>query len=106
MVKRKKRLQKGIDSLREQIKLHEDKLKSAEEEGMKELVDYYNRELEAKKRTLKEKEDILDKQWGAILTSHIVTIIYFFPLFVNALKKKLQIILIVSINFVQNSLSV
>ncbi|MEK6892843.1 MAG: hypothetical protein AABX07_01440 [Nanoarchaeota archaeon] len=62
MVKRKKRLQKGIDSLREQIKLHEDKLKSAEEEGMKELVDYYNRELEAKKRTLKEKEDILDKQ--------------------------------------------
>lgn len=62
MVKRKKRLQKGIDSLRKQIRLHEDKLKNADEEGMKELVDYYNREIEAKKKTLKEKEDILDKQ--------------------------------------------
>ena len=62
MAKRKKRLQKGIDSLREQIRLHEDKLKHAKEEGMEELVDYYNREIEAKRKTLKEKEDILEKQ--------------------------------------------
>lgn len=62
MVKRKKKLQKGIDSLREQIRLHEDKRKFAEEEGMEELVDYYSREIEAKKRTLREKENILSKQ--------------------------------------------
>ncbi len=62
MAKRKKRLKKGIDSLREQIRLHESKRKDAQEAGMEELVDYYNREIEAKRKTLKDKEDILDKQ--------------------------------------------
>ncbi len=62
MTNRKKRLKKGIESLQEQIRLHEEKKLKAIEAGMEELVDYYNREIEAKKKTLKEKEDMLEKQ--------------------------------------------
>lgn len=62
MTNRKKRLNKGIESLKEQIRIHESKRQNAIDDGMSELVDYYNREIEAKKRTLKEKEDILKKQ--------------------------------------------
>lgn len=42
MAKRKKRLQKGIDSLEEQIKIHEEKRIKAIEEGKIELGDYYD----------------------------------------------------------------
>ena len=62
MTNRKKRLRKGIGSLQEQIKLHEEKRLNAAREGMEELVGYYNREIEAKKKTLKEKEEMLEKQ--------------------------------------------
>jgi hypothetical protein len=41
MTNRKKRLQKRIDSLQEQIEIHEDKKKNAEEQGNLELIDYY-----------------------------------------------------------------
>ena len=41
MANRKKRLQKGIESLEKQIKLHEEKLKKAEKEDNIELAEYY-----------------------------------------------------------------
>ncbi len=61
MVNRKKRLQRGIDSLDKQIKLHEDKLKKAEEDDNIELSGYYRKEIEAKKRDKIKKQRLLDK---------------------------------------------
>lgn len=61
-MKRKKRLEKGIESLKEQIELHENKLEKAKEEGMEELVNYYEKEIRQKADELKKKKDILDKQ--------------------------------------------
>lgn len=61
MVSRKKRLKRGIESLEKQIKLHDEKKKKAEEEGNIELVDYYEKEITAKKRDKEEKERILKK---------------------------------------------
>jgi len=61
MVNRKKRLQKGIESLEKQIKLHEEKLKKAEEEDNIELAGYYKKEIEAKKKDKEEKQRMLDK---------------------------------------------
>jgi len=61
MVNRKKRLQKGIESLEKQIKLHEEKLKKAEQEDNIELANYYKKEIDAKKRDKEEKQRILDK---------------------------------------------
>jgi len=62
MVKRKKRLQKGIESLGKQIELHKEKKRIAEENGNEELADYYNKEIEAKIRDKERKQDMLDKQ--------------------------------------------
>jgi len=62
MTNRKKRLKKGIESLKEQIDIHEEKRRHAEEKGDEDLVDYYNREIAAKIKTKEEKEAILDKQ--------------------------------------------
>ena len=62
MTNRKKRLSKGIESLQEQIEIHECKKSKAEEEGLSELRDYYEKEILAKKKTLEEKQKILDKQ--------------------------------------------
>ncbi|MEK6943604.1 MAG: hypothetical protein AABX00_06070 [Nanoarchaeota archaeon] len=61
MVNRKKRLQKGIESLEKQIKLHEEKLNEAEEKDNIELAGYYKKEIEAKKKDKEEKQRILDK---------------------------------------------
>ena len=61
MTNRKKRLEKGITSLQKQVEIHEEKLKKAEEEGMEELVDYYNNEIEAKKRDIDKKKKLLEK---------------------------------------------
>lgn len=62
MTNRKKRLEKGINSLQEQIEIHEEKKKVADEQGNIELVDYYEREIRAKEETKKRKQEILDKQ--------------------------------------------
>jgi len=62
MTKRKKRLKKGIDSIKHQIELHEEKKKEAENSGNEELASYYTKEIEAKERTRKEKEAMLEKQ--------------------------------------------
>ena len=40
-MKRKKRLQKGIESLENQLKIHEEKLDKAVEESDEDLIDYY-----------------------------------------------------------------
>lgn len=61
MVKRKKRLQRGIESLRKQIEIHKEKKRIAEEDGNEELVDYYDKEIEAKIRDKERKQDMLDK---------------------------------------------
>ena len=61
MANRKKRLQKGIESLEKQIRLHEEKLRSAEEEDNIGLAEYYKKEIEAKKRDKEEKQRILGK---------------------------------------------
>ena len=61
MVNRKKRLQKGIESLEKQIKLHEEKLKKALEEDNIDLAEYYKKEINAKKKDKEEKERILKK---------------------------------------------
>ena len=61
MANRKKRLQKGIESLEAQIKLHEEKLIKAEEEDNIELSEYYKKEIAAKKKDKDEKQRILNK---------------------------------------------
>ena len=61
MTNRKKRLQKGIQSLEKQINLHEEKLKKDYEEENVELTGYYKKEIEAKKKDKEEKERMLSK---------------------------------------------
>ena len=61
MTNRKKRLRKGIESIEKQIKLHEEKLKKAEEEDNIELAQYYKKEVNAKKKDKEEKERLLSK---------------------------------------------
>jgi len=61
MVNRKKRLKKGIESIKKQIELHEEKLRNAEEEDNIELAEYYTKEIESMKEDKKEKERLLEK---------------------------------------------
>jgi hypothetical protein len=58
---RKKRLEKGIKSLNEQIQIHKEKLKKAEEAGLKELVGYYEKEIDSKEEAMEKKKNILEK---------------------------------------------
>lgn len=61
MANRKKRLEKGIKSLGNQIKIHEEKLRKAEEDDNLELAGYYRKEINAKKKDKEEKLRILNK---------------------------------------------
>ena len=61
MTNREKRLKKGIESIEKQIKLHEEKLKKAEEDDNIELSQYYKKEINAKKKDKEEKERLLSK---------------------------------------------
>ncbi|MEK6868580.1 MAG: hypothetical protein AABX98_07180 [Nanoarchaeota archaeon] len=61
MTNRKKRLQKGIESLEKQITLHQEKLRKAEEENNPELAGYYKKEIISKKNDKEEKERLLEK---------------------------------------------
>ena len=61
MANRKKRLKKGIISIEKQLRIHEEKLRKAEEEDEIELAEYYKKEIDAKKRDKEEKERILKK---------------------------------------------
>jgi hypothetical protein len=62
MTNRKKRLKKGINSLNEQIYIHEDKKKIAEENKKEELVEYYQKEIKSKQEALDRKQRILNKK--------------------------------------------
>ncbi len=61
MANRKKRLQKGIESIEKQIELHEEKLSKAEDGDNMELAQYYRKELIGKKKDKDEKQRLLDK---------------------------------------------
>lgn len=61
-MKRKKKLEKGIESLKEQIEIHEEKKRQAEEADMPELVGYYEKEILSKEKEMKKKKELLDKQ--------------------------------------------
>lgn len=61
MVNRKKRLERGIASLEEQLRLHEEKLQRAMEDDNDALAGYYRKELSAKQRDLDEKKRLLAK---------------------------------------------
>ena len=56
-MKRKKRLKKGIESLKEQIEIHEEKKRKAEEADMPELVGYYKKEMLSKEKAMKKKRN-------------------------------------------------
>ncbi|MBU2523551.1 MAG: hypothetical protein KKE23_04680 [Nanoarchaeota archaeon] len=59
---RKKRLEKGIESIEEQIKIHESKLKEAEETGEEELAEYYHKDIARLEKQRKQKEEKFEKQ--------------------------------------------
>lgn len=61
MKKREKRLEKGIESLEEQKKIHENKRALAEALGNEELVNYYDKEIEKFERERKKKRDQLER---------------------------------------------
>ena len=61
MVNRKKRLQKGVESLNERIEEHEEKLETAEKEGNLELADYYKKEISTFEKDKEKKKRILEK---------------------------------------------
>ena len=60
-MKRKKRLEKGIESLGEQIVLHKEKRKKALDEGEEELARYYEKEIDQLEGNKDKKEKQLDK---------------------------------------------
>jgi hypothetical protein len=61
MAKREKRLEKGIESLEEQKRLHKEKREHAEELGNEELVRYYDKEIEKFEKEKAKKEEKLEK---------------------------------------------
>ena len=61
-MKRKKKLEKGINSLKKQIEIHEEKKRQAEKADMLELVGYYEKEIISKEKDMKKKKKLLDKQ--------------------------------------------
>ena len=61
MAKRRKRLQKGIDSLQREIEIHEKKKQLAQELGKEELVGYYDKEIKALKERKKNREELFKK---------------------------------------------
>lgn len=54
---RKKRLEKGIESIEAQINIHERKLKDAEESGEEELAEYYVKDLARLKKQKDQKKE-------------------------------------------------
>ena len=61
-MKRKKRLEKGVESLKEQIKVHEEKREKAKAEGKFELEGYYDKEINKLEQEREKKENQLEKQ--------------------------------------------
>ncbi len=61
MVKRSKRLEKGIESLNKQIEIHEEKRRLAKENGNLDLEGYYDKEIKSLKDVKARKEKQLQK---------------------------------------------
>ncbi|MBS3088207.1 hypothetical protein J4402_00335 [Candidatus Pacearchaeota archaeon] len=61
-MKREKRLEKAIDSLEEQKRLHEGKKKVAEELGQEDLVRYYDKEIKSLEERRKDREEKLKRK--------------------------------------------
>ena len=59
-MKRKKRLIRGISSLEEQKKIHQEKKEKAKEEGNYELAKYYEKELEKFEKEVSKKKEFLE----------------------------------------------
>ena len=59
MVKRKVRTKKGVDSLKEQIEIHKQKLEKAKEDGKLELDDYYVGEIKSLEEAKERKERLM-----------------------------------------------
>jgi len=57
---RRKRLEKGIESIEKQIKVHEEKLKEAEEAGQEELMTYYLKDISRLEKQKEQKENKLE----------------------------------------------
>ena len=57
---RRKRLEKGIESIEKQIKVHEEKLREAEEAGQEELVTYYLKDISRLEKQKEQKENKLE----------------------------------------------
>ena len=60
-MKRKKRLEKGIESMEKQRKIHEEKLTNAKSKEDLNLEDYHNREIISKKKDLEKKRKLLNR---------------------------------------------
>lgn len=58
---RKKRLEKGIKSIEEEIEKHEQKRAYAKEEGSLELADYYDKEIKGLIKTKERKKKLSEK---------------------------------------------
>ena len=58
---RKKRLEKGIKSIEEEIKIHKEKQEKAREDGKIELEDYYGREILGLEKSKEKKKKIIEK---------------------------------------------
>ena len=61
-MKRKKRIEKGIESMKKQIEIHKEKLANAKDAKDFDLEDYYDREIAAKKKDLEEKEKLFNRK--------------------------------------------
>lgn len=61
-MKREKRLEKAIESLEKQKKLHEEKKKQAEALGQEELINYYKKEIESLEKRKKDREEKLSRK--------------------------------------------
>ena len=61
MTSRKNRLEKGIESIKEQIEIHEEKIEKAKEEGKIELEEYYGKEIKKLGKEKEKKQKILEK---------------------------------------------
>ncbi len=62
MPKRKKRLEKGLESILKQIETHRHKLEDARKSGNIGLVDYYEKELESLRTAAERKQSILKRK--------------------------------------------
>ncbi|MEK6926582.1 MAG: hypothetical protein AABW50_04865 [Nanoarchaeota archaeon] len=60
-MKRKKRLEKGIESLKKQVEIHKEKLKKSIEEGNEDLAKYYVKDLARLEDEEKKKRDFLKR---------------------------------------------